>query len=109
VPIFAALLMKRLITILFLLLSFGFIVEQAVLHQVKASLELVQDDDTDKSADEQKSKVENDIEEKYHPVFSDDLLSVPFIKTLPDSSYYALLSSGYINKPYTPPDSSLLL
>jgi hypothetical protein len=68
---------------------------------------LVQDDGTGNGNEEEReSQAENDKKAQRHYLVSTELQVPAFINDLPVSYYYALLSSGYINHPYMPPDFS---
>ncbi|ANE51171.1 hypothetical protein [Flavisolibacter tropicus] len=97
--------MKGLVAILLVLLSFSFIAEHIVLKHMDAGQALAQDEDVSKSSkEERQSKAEDDIKVQYVLATVYDLQVPAPINNLPVSYYFALLSSGYINKPYTPPD-----
>lgn len=96
--------MKSFVAILFVLLSFSFVAEHIVLKHMDTGQALSKDDASKNSEEERQGKAENDIKVQYVSATVYDLQAPSPINNLPVSYYFALLSSGYINKPYTPPD-----
>jgi hypothetical protein len=105
VPIFTVQTMKRFMTILLMLLSISFVTAHFFKQYIDAGQELVQDDGAGNGTEEERdSQAENDKKAQHHSLASTDLQVPAFIDELPISYYYALLSSGYSNNPFTPPD-----
>jgi len=97
--------MKCFVTILLLLISLSFIAENIDLAQYKSSLFLMQEGDMERSADDELPTEKNE-EIKVKCVFANtlNLRSLGLSKKLHTSTLYLQLSSGYINRPYTPPN-----
>jgi hypothetical protein len=97
--------MKVFVSILFVLLSISFVAEHVVCKYMDAGQALALDEEAGKGSEEERqSKAENDTKVQYMAATVHDLQAPILFNNLPVSYYYALLSSGYINKPYTPPD-----
>ena len=97
--------MKPLLIILLLLMSVSFVVENVLLPELKATSQLLQDNDFDKGAEEEgENKKGEDLKVKWHFSYAASLHANFLSVTLPFAHLSLLFSSGYINQPYIPPD-----
>ena len=99
---------KFLLVILLVITGFKLIADSGALAYKYATVKLYTQDEEGKNEDDKHSKGKCDNEDIFYPFYVVYALASDPVQILPFSYSHNKLHSGFVDKPYTPPDLTSL-